>query len=66
MTNQHIITRPVPVSLVGRIENLIPAHCRSVKCLHGDTDADLVRYEAHKSEIAEVRRAIRIAKQEAL
>jgi hypothetical protein len=46
---------------MGRIEDLIPAHCRSVTCLHGETDADQVRYEADRSEINDVRRAIRRA-----
>lgn len=59
-----ITTKPVNSSLVARIETLIPAYCRSVLCLHGDMDADPVRYVAHESEIKYVRRAIRIAKRE--
>jgi hypothetical protein len=43
---------------------LIPGHCRSVQCLHGETDVDPVRYQAHRSEVRELRRAIRIAKRE--
>lgn len=61
----YITTRPVPASLTGRIEDLIPAYCRSATCLHGETDADPVRYRAHRSEIEAVRKAIRIARCEA-
>lgn len=62
MASQYVTTAPVDSALVAAIENLIPRHCRSVKCLHGDTDADPVRYEAHRSEIKYVRRAIATAR----
>jgi hypothetical protein len=58
------VTRPVAAKHVARIENLVPDHCRSIRCLHGETDADPVRYEADKSEIKYIWRAIRIARQE--
>lgn len=60
-------TRPVSAGLTGRIENRIPHHCRSVAVstvtpADGIGDATMVRYSAHYSEIAAVRRAIRSAK----
>jgi hypothetical protein len=61
--NQYVITKPVPSRLMGAIENLLPSYARSVECLHGETDADPIRYRAHQSEIKHVRRAIRIAQE---
>ncbi len=58
--SQYIITNYVPSKLMGAIENLIQ-HCRSVECMHGETDDAPVRYRVHRSEIKRVRRAIRIA-----
>ena len=61
----YVTTRPVESAVVATIENLLPRHARSVMCLHGDLDADPVRYKAHVSEIHHVRRAIRQARAEA-
>ena len=63
--SMYITTRPVPSALAARIEGLIPDYCRSVRCLHGETDDDPVRYVAHRHEIEHVRRAISIARTEA-
>lgn len=58
----YITTREVPAALVSIIADLLPCHARSVVCLHGETEADPVRYRAHENEIHLVRRAIRQAK----
>lgn len=42
--SQYVTTRPVPSRHMGAIENLIPSWCRSVECMHGETDDDPVRY----------------------
>ena len=65
MSNEYITTRPVPAALVGIIETMLPSYARSIVCLHGDTDADPVRYRAHRNEIEIVRHAIRVAKSRA-
>lgn len=57
-------TGPVNSRLVGRVETLLPRHCRSVVCLHGDTDADPVTYRAHRSEFKELTLAIETAEAE--
>lgn len=61
----HLITRHIPVELAERVSDLIHARCRSVVCLHGDTDSAPVQFLANASEMKHVRRAIRIAKREA-
>lgn len=55
-------TRKFPETISGRVSDLIPAHCRSVRMDHHDDGTCQLR--AHWSEIGEARRAVRIAKQE--
>ena len=68
----YLTTRPFPASISGRVSDLIPRHCRSVRIFESPNDRiaatggeHLYRGEAHHSEIAELRRAIRIARREA-
>ena len=61
-SSEYITTRPVPASLVGAIQDMVPSWCRSVTCLHGDGDNDPVTFGAHRSEARYLRRAIRSAK----
>lgn len=62
---RYITTREVPAHLVAVIEGLLPNYARSIVCLHGETDAEPVRYRAHGREIHLVRRAIRAASRSA-
>jgi len=65
MTSQYKTTAPFPSALIARVQDLVPAYCRSYVVNHGETDADPVTATAHESEIGKVRFAIRIAKSEA-
>jgi hypothetical protein len=60
---EYLTTREFPAELTARIGDLIPRHCRSVKIGQAGVATD--RATAHRSEIGEVRRAIRIARREA-
>lgn len=66
----YVITKPFPEALSGRVSDLIPSSCRSVRMDHGDDSETypgrgMCCLTAHKSEIAAARRAIRVARAEA-
>jgi hypothetical protein len=78
MTNTFT-TRTFPASISARVSDLIPASCRSVKIWTVETSkvfpdggvlnttdgSTRCQGQAHKSEISALRRAIRIARDEA-
>jgi hypothetical protein len=63
MMTEYVTTRAFPAELAGRVDNLIPRCCRSVRMSHEDDGTCTLT--AHRSEIAAARRAIRIARDEA-
>jgi hypothetical protein len=60
----YMTTRPFPSSLIARVGDLIPSYCRSVMIAHDDPAEGRATITAHKSEIKDARKAIRIARLE--
>jgi hypothetical protein len=56
-------TRSFPATLSGRVEDLIPSFCRSIRMNHEDDGTCTLT--AHASEIDAARKAVRIARDEA-
>jgi len=61
--NLYPTTRRFPETLSGRVSDLIPSFCRSVRINQEDNASCTIT--AHRSEIGAARKAIRIARAEA-
>lgn len=63
--SDHLTTNPFPDTISARVFDLVPSYCRSVRLFESPDGGTTYRGEAHRSEIGALRKAIRIARDEA-